>query len=190
VNGRGNSQIHFWDNCSVILDLDLLDDGFYEFSAEVSSIEAPLKGGRVEIEMSIEGYPENLSSIKNENVTLIKNQIVELYKKMHGRTFSNSDTKVEVAYNIYLAALQSYLESPSSNFSQCDSWMDGLMLSDLWSDEELSEARTLNENGDGWNIDWDKIGKFNNFHVDQYGAKRIWTAVMAYMISSFDYLHE
>ena len=81
VNGRGNSQIHFWNNCSVILDLDLIDDGFYEFSAEVSSIEAPLKGGRVEIEMSIEGYPGNLSSIKNENVTLIKKQIVALYKK-------------------------------------------------------------------------------------------------------------
>ncbi len=190
VNGRGNSQIHFWGNCSVILDLDLLDDGFYEFSAEVSSIEAPLKGGRVEIEMSIEGYPENLSSIKNENVTLIKNQIVELYKKMHGRTFSNSDTKVEVAYNIYLAALQSYLESPSSNFSQCDNWKDGLMLSDFWSDEELSEARTLNEQGNGWDINWDKIGKFNTFQEDQYGAKRIWTAVMTYMISSFDYLHE
>ncbi|MFT7527431.1 MAG: hypothetical protein ACI9LY_002586 [Arenicella sp.] len=140
--------------------------------------------------MTKTGYPENLSSIKNENVTLIKKQIVALYQKLHGRTFSNSDTKVEVAYNIYLAALQSYLESPSSNFSQCNNWNDGLLLSDFWSDEELSEARTLNERGDGWNIDWDKIGKFNNFRVDQYGAKRIWTAVMAYMISSFDYLHE
>ena len=64
------------------------------------------------------------------------------------------------------------------------------MLSDFWSDEELSEARTLNENGDGWNIDWEKMNKFNIFYVDQYGAKRIWTAVMAYMISSFDYFHE
>ena len=190
VNGRGNSQIHFWNNCSVILDLDLIDEGFYEFSAEVSSIEAPLKGGRVEIEMSIEGYPENLSSIKNENVTRIKNQIVKLYRKMHGKIYLHSDVKVEVAYNIYLAALQSYLESPNSYFAQCNSWTDGLMLSDFWTDEELSEARTLNERGDGWNIDWDKIGEFNTFQEDPYGAKRIWTAVMAYMISSFDYLHE
>ena len=115
---------------------------------------------------------------------------MKLYRKMHGKIYLHSDVKVEVAYNIYLAALQSYLESPNSYFAQCNSWTDGLMLSDFWTDEELSEARTLNERGDGWNIDWDKIGEFNTFQEDPYGAKRIWTAVMAYMISSFDYLHE
>ena len=190
VNKRGDAGIHFWNNCTASFVAELSEHGSYEFGAKVSSIEAPRKGGRVEVAMKMERVKKNLSSIENENVTRIKNQIVKLYRKMHGEFYSNSDVKIEVAYNIYLAALQSYLESPSSNFSQCDNWKDGLMLSDFWSDEELSEARTLNEQGNGWDINWDKIGEFNTFQEDQYGAKRIWTAVMAYMISSFDYLHE
>ena len=190
VNGRANNEIHFWEDCKVVLNTDSEEQGVYEFSAMVSSIEAPQKGGRIKVEMEIGEDPGSLATIKNENVNLIKKQIVALYKNLHGITYSNSDTKVEVAYNIYLAALQNYLESPSSNFQQCNNWNDGLLLTDFWSDEELSEARTLNELGDGWIIDWEKIRKFNNFRVDQYGAKRIWTAVLAYMISSFDYLHE
>lgn len=190
VNGRGNGRIHFWNNCSIILDLENLDDGYYEFGAEVSSIEAPIKGGRIEIEMSIEEDRENLTAKQNKNVILIKNQIVELYNKMHGKTYSITHAKVETAYNIYLAALQDYLQDPSTHFWQCNSWNDGLMLSDFWTDEELSEARPLNENGDGWIINWDKIAQFNNFAEDRYGAKRVWTAVMAYLISSFDYFHE
>jgi hypothetical protein len=188
--GRSWDSFGFWGNCTLSINLGLIEDGVHEFSAVVSSIEAPKKGGHIEVEMSLGAYSKNLSLLENENVTRIKNQIINLYRKMHGKFYSNSDVKVEVAYNIYLAALQSYQESPSSWFSQCNNWNDGLMLSDFWTDEELSEARTLNEQGNGWDINWDKIGKFNTFQEDQYGAKRIWTAVMAYMISSFDYLHE
>jgi hypothetical protein len=190
VNNRGDAGIHFWNNCTVSLVAELSEHGSYEFGSKVSSIEAPRKGGRVEVAMRIVGVEKTLSSLENENVTRIKNQIVNLYKKMHGKKYSILDAKVEVAYNIYLAALQSYQDNPSSWFSQCNSGNDGLMLADFWTDEELSEARTLNEQGDGWDINWDKIGKFNTFQEDQYGAKRIWTAVMTYMISSFDYLHE
>ena len=59
------------------------------------------------------------------------------------------------------------------------------------SQTELDGFRSLSPNGDWYQEDYEARRVFDDaFRSDPYGSKYAWTAVMMYMLSHYDYLHE
>ena len=102
----------------------------------------------------------------------------------------DSDSVSQV-YEIFTAALAKAPEAHNGIFYQCQISRDGMFYDDNLSQAELDTFRSLNSNGDWYQDDWEARSVFDDdFRSDPYGSKYAWTAVMMYMLSHYDYLHE
>lgn len=177
-------------NGTLSLDLDTQEVGRYQIEASLSGQLAPSREGYVEVVMSIESN-ENVLTTTAPNATAIRNQIGKLFDVLHGSNFGPNSESVTQVYEIFAAALSSVSEAHNGVFYQCIFHRDGLFYDDNLSQSELDTFRYVNEGEDWYQENWDAKRVFEDaFRLDPYGSKYAWTAVMMYMLSHYDYLHE
>ena len=140
--------------------------------------------------MSIEST-ENVLTTTTRNATAIRNQISKLFDVLHGSSFGPNSESVTQVYEIFSAALEKAPEAHNGIFYQCAIFRDGLFYDDNLSQSELDTFRYVNQDNDWYEDNWDTKKAFEDiFRSDPYGSKYAWTAVMMYMLSHYDYLHE
>lgn len=177
-------------NGTLSLDFTAQEAGRYQVDASLSGQLAPSKEGYLEVVISIESK-EDVLTTTTPNATAIRNQISKLFEVLHGNKFTaNSDSVMQV-YEIFAAALARAPEAHNGIFYQCAIWRDGMFYNDNLSQTELDTFRYVNPGKDWYQENWDAKKVFEDvFRADPYGSKYAWTAVMMYMLSHYDYLHE
>ena len=66
-----------------------------------------------------------------------------------------------------------------------------MIFDDFLTQEQLDEFRYVEPGEDWYRDDWRKKEPYESvFRTDTHGSKYAWTAVMMYMLSHYDYLHE
>ena len=124
------------------------------------------------------------------NARLIKQQIAELIQRFHGRTVSIDSVEVQQVYALFAVGLESARLSGRRSLDVCHTYTDGNFLSDLLTPEQLKLARQPTPD-DWWHDDWDYLGPImREWMNDMTGAKRGWVAVIAYLMTHYDYVHE
>ena len=189
--GDGVELLNWWGNCYAEFSIQLTEPGQHTFTAVLSADVPSITGGFAEGEMS--AWSEvPLSEIENSETIQIKRQIGHLYDRLLGEVNETSLDDIDLAYDVYSASRQKWLENPQTNFRACDIWRDGLILKEYLTPEEFNEVQLpQDENNEWFRTDWDKIGKYHDrLYQDEYGAKYSWAAVMALILSNFHYLHE
>jgi hypothetical protein len=182
--------MRFGDSCTVEVDLSVSETGNYTLSAELSAEIPALKGGLAEVSLSINENTDVLSA-DTPNSRAIRNQIVELFDQLHGKRYTTSSTNVTQVYEIFNAALMKGPSAHSGIFHQCNLWNDGLFYDDNLTQKEIATFRTVQPNNDWYSDDWEARRVFEHeFIADPFYSKYAWTAVMMYMLSHYDYLHE
>ncbi len=177
-------------NGTLSLDFTAQEAGRYHVEASLSGQIAPSREGYLEVAMSIESN-ENVLTTTTPNATAIRNQISRLFDVLHGANFGVNSESVTQVYEIFAAALSKASEAHNGMFYQCVLYRDGLIYDDNLSQSELDTFRYVNPGEDWYQENWDAKKVFEDaFRADPYGSKYAWTAVMMYMLSHYDYLHE
>ncbi len=177
-------------NGALSLDFTAQEAGRYQVEASLSGQLAPSREGYLEVVMSIESN-ENVLTTTTPNATAIRNQISKLFDVLHGANFGVNSESVTQVYEIFAAALSKASEAHNGMFYQCVLYRDGLIYDDNLSQSELDTFRYVNPGEDWYQENWDAKKVFEDaFRADPYGSKYAWTAVMMYMLSHYDYLHE
>jgi hypothetical protein len=161
-----------------------------EIVAHVSAQQAPSKPEpvRASIEVVSQG---DILTVSTPNSRLIKQQIVELVHDFHGRTLAPDSAEVQQIYALFAVALETARLSGKQDIDVCHWYTDGNFLSDLLSPSQLLLARRPSPDGDWWQDDWNYLGPVTrSWMVDTNGAKRAWVAVIAYLMTHYDYVHE
>ena len=183
-------DMRFGDSCTVEVDLSVSETGNYTLGAELSAEIPALKGGLAEVSLSINENTDVLSA-DTPNSKAIRNQIVELFDQLHGKRYTTSSTNVTQVYEIFNAALMKGPSAHSGIFHQCNLWNDGLFHDENLTQKEIATFRTVQPNNDWYSDDWEARRVFEHeFIADPFYSKYAWTAVMMYMLSHYDYLHE
>lgn len=186
-NWQGYSNCY---NGILSLDLNTQEVGHYQIEASLSGQLAPSREGYLEVVMSIESN-EDILTATTPNATAIRNQISKLFDVLHGSNFSPNSDSVTRVYEIFAAALSKASEAHSGIFYQCSIYRDGFFYDDNLSQSELDKFRYVNPGVDWYQENWEVKRVFEDaFRADPYGSKYAWTAVMMYMLSHYDYLHE
>ncbi len=185
-----NSSVTFYNQCTMTLSLDLDNTDNFEIIAHLAAQQAPSREQPVQASIEVLSSEEILTA-QTGNALLIKQQIIDLFTKLHGKQYAIDSTQVQQTYSLYVTALASALQSSNNNINNCNVWVDGHFFSDLLTPEQLEVARYPSPNGNHYEIDWDYVSEMTNqITTDNTGAKRAWIAVIAYLLSHYDYLHE
>lgn len=187
----GTELLGWWGNCYAEFSIQLMEPGQHTFTAVLSADVPRSTGGFAEGAMS--AWSEvPLSEIENSATRQIKRQIEHLHDRLLGETNDTSVDDIDLAYDVYLASRQSWLQNPQTNFRACDISRDGLLLKEYLTPEEFAEVQIpQGEHSEWFRTDWNKIGKYHDrLRQDENGAKYAWTAVLALILSNFHYLHE
>jgi hypothetical protein len=168
------------------------ETGKYRLEAVLAGRLMPSKPDFLELAFAVK-TSGTLLSLNTPNAQLIKKQISELYEKLHGtRRALDSDEVIQV-YEIFAAALTAEQESDGSDweFENCSTWKDGYFDWDLLSKEEVESYKSVPPGANWYQDDRNIKGQLlREFTQDPIGTKYAWTAVMMYMLSHYDYLHE
>jgi hypothetical protein len=116
-----------------------------------------------------------------------------LFGRLHGTKISPNSDEAATVYEIFAAALETEQASDGSawEFENCSTHRDGFIWDDLLSEEEIATFREPHPEGNYFLIVWSLLGAFQSeLLADPYSSKYAWTAVMMYMLSHYDYLHE
>ena len=168
------------------------ESGKYRIEAVLAGRLMPSKPDFLELAFAVKTRGPILS-LNTPNAQLIKKQIRELYEKLHGTRHALDSDEVTQVYEIFAAALTAEQESDGSDweFENCNIWKDGYFDWDLLSKEEVESYKSVPPGGDWYRDDWNIKGPLlRKFTQDPIGTKYAWTAVMMYMLSHYDYLHE
>jgi cytochrome c5 len=180
----------FYSECTMRLDLHLDTPIDIEVTAHVSAQQAPSRAEPVRASIEVFSKADILMA-STPNARLIKEQIVELIQRFHGRTVAIDSSEVQQVYSLFAVALESARLSGRGSFNVCHWYTDGNFLSDLLSPEQLKLARQPSPDGDWWRDDWNYLGPvMRDWMNDLTGAKRGWIAVIAYLMTHYDYVHE
>lgn len=185
-----DSNATFFNNCTMTLSLNLDNTDSFEIVAHLAAQQAPSKEQPVQASIEVVSGGDILSA-QTDSAVLIKQQIIDLFAKLHGKAYAIDSTQVQQTYSLFATALTSAVQSSSSNVDNCNIWVDLNFYSDLLTPEELAIARFPSPNGNYYEMDWDVVSDMTNqITTDSTGAKRAWMAVIAYLLSHYDYLHE
>jgi hypothetical protein len=161
-----------------------------EIIAHVSAQQAPSKPEpvRATIEVVSQG---DILTVSSPNSRVIKEQIVALVDDFHGRTLAVDSPEVQQIYALFVVALETARLSGKQQIDVCHWYTDGNFLSDLLPPAQLSLARRPSSDSDWWQDDWNYLGPvMQPWMADTNGAKRAWIAVIAYLMTHYDYVHE
>ena len=177
----------------ISIDFNIIENGKHRIEAVLASRLMPSKPAPLEILLSVKTNTDILKS-DTKNSRLIRQQIVHLFDKLHGTKRALDSDEVQTAFEIYAAALVTEQEADGSDweFENCAVWRDGYFFEDLLTPEQLAAARTINPIHKNWyDWDWKITGPIQRELLsDPLSTKYAWTAVMMYMLSHYDYLHE
>jgi len=179
-------------NGSLSFDMTVTEPGRYIFETLLSSKLAPSLEGYVKVRLAMRGEGDILKAT-TKSAQLIKRQISALFEKLHGTRLAVDSDEITQVYEIFAAALTVAQESDGSEwrFENCKTWDDGYFDWDLLSKEQVESYKSPSPNGDYYEDDWSIKGSLlRPFTQDPLGTKYAWTAVMMYMLSHYDYLHE
>ena len=189
-SGSGVELLGWWGNCYARFTIQLPDTGVYIFTA-VLSADVPSETGGFAEGMMYASSALPLIQINTSSTLKIRQQIRHLYHRLHGNEYDLDSEKIDVAYEVYLAAHTTWLKETRVYFRSCDLSKDGLLLKEYLTPEEFNEVQSPQEGNDYYNTDWGSIGKYHDIlWQDQYGAKYSWASVLALILSNYDYLHE
>ncbi len=175
---------------SVSIELTLEETGAYRIDYVVSAQQAPSLGEPVQASVLIEEAADPLRAT-NQSATALRRQISSLYRDLHGSSHSPESDAVTKVFEIFVAARQASADTYDGTYWGCTLWNDGLIMDELLSEEELATFRYVEPGTNWFQDDWEKRGPFENaLRSDPYHNKYAWTAVMMYMLSHYDYLHE
>jgi hypothetical protein len=151
---------------------------------------APSRNDYLEAGISISATGSPLTA-KTRNIASIRSQIQKLYSSLHGSSHDLYSDAVTQVYEIFVAALSNVDQVHSGTFYQCNIGRDGTFYDDNLTKAEIESFRYTLPGEDWWQENWEIRNVFQNeFRSDLYGTKYAWTAVMMYMLSHYDYLHE
>jgi len=188
-NPQADGSLQCWDG-GVSIELDIIESGRFTIEAIMSAQQAPSKQDPVQAAILVEGLGSALES-STPNAVAIKNQISKLFDILHGSDNSPSSNKVAEVYEIFVAAHSRSSSAHNGIFYQCGLWKDGMIFDDFLTQEQLDEFRYVEPGEDWYRDDWRKKEPYESvFRTDTHGSKYAWTAVMMYMLSHYDYLHE
>lgn len=135
-----------------------------------------------------------LFSIVEENTTpttgknTIKEQIITLFKTLHGKQYAIDDYEVLITYKLFETV---WNDKRKSSLSYCD-FSDATYFDELLDELDLENLDTITEIGQ-WGYKYN-FGALNDilrpFMQDPNYTKNSWLAVMIYMLSHYDYLYE
>ena len=109
----------------------------------------------------------------------------------HGRTLALDSPEVQQIYALFVVALETARLSGKHWVDGCHWWTDGNFWSDLLTPAQLLLARSPSPDGDWWQENWSYLGPvMQPWTADTNGAKRAWIAVIAYLMTHYDYVHE
>jgi hypothetical protein len=116
---------------------------------------------------------------------------VTLFERFHGTQVTIDSPQVQQVYALFVTALQSGRDSGRPYVPHCNHWMDGNFLIDILTPQQLALVRRPADDGDWWWDDHTLLGPImGRLTMDTNGAKRGWVAVIAYLLTHFDYVHE
>jgi hypothetical protein len=172
------------------LDWTFSEGGMHKLEVTMSSQLAPSRNESIKAAISVGAIGDPLTA-KNSNIAAIKQQIQNLYSSLHGTERDASSDAVTQVYEIFIAALSKVHEAHNGRFSQCNLWNDGAFYNDNLTQAEIETFRTSRPGEDWYHDSWEDRRVFEDvFTEDPFGTKYAWTAVMMYMLSHYDYLHE
>ena len=176
---------------SLSLTMTITEPGRYIFESSLSAELAPSLEGYVEVQLAIQAQGDILKAT-TKNATAIKEQISILFERLHGTINEANSEQVMQVYEIFAAALTADQESDEWwGFENCAVYEDGLFDEEIYTAEELASFRTVTSGQDQYNVDWDIKGPLQlRITADPLSSKYAWTAVMMYMLSHYDYVHE
>jgi hypothetical protein len=197
VNGHPEcyQQHQGWSLCfagTLSLDLNITEPGRYVIEAQMSSELAPKREGYLEILLNVSST-ENILTANTPNANTIREQISNLFYNLHGTVRAPNSDEVAEVYELFAAALVAREQSDNSEwrFENCSTWRDGYFIQDVLSPEEIATFRTVEPGKDWYQDDWQVLGPLlREFTSDSLSTKYAWTAVMIYMLTHYDYLHE
>jgi len=179
-------------NGSLSLTMTTTVPGRYNFEASLSAELAPSRAGYVEVQLAMQAKG-NILQATTTNAVAIKEQISMLFERLHGTIKGANSEQVMQVYEIYAAALTAEQESDGSGweFENCDLNRDGFFYEENFTAEEVGSFRITVPGQNWYNYDWDILGPLQQrITADPLSSKYAWTAVMMYMLSHYDYVHE
>jgi hypothetical protein len=177
-------------NGSLLLDWNFTESGNYAVEASMAAQLAPSRNDYLEAGISISATGSPLTA-NTRNIASIRSQIQKLYSSLHGSSHDLYSDAVTQVYEIFVAALSNVDQVHSGTFYQCNIGRDGTFYDDNLTKSEVESFRYTLPGEDWWQENWEIRNVFQNeFRSDLYGTKYAWTAVMMYMLSHYDYLHE
>ena len=177
---------------SLSFDLTITEPGRYTFESSLSAELAPSLEGSVEVQLSVEANSEILTTT-TKNAAAIKNQISILFERLHGTSRAADSEQVMQVYEIFAAALVADQESDDVvwGFENCRIDRDGFFYEENFTVEEVASFAITVPGQNHYSYDWDVLGPLQRrFKSDPLSSKYAWTAVMMYMLSHYDYVHE
>ena len=185
-----NSNATFYSGCTLSLGLNLDAASDMEVIVHLAAQQAPSKPDKVQARIEVVST-ENILTSQNPNALLLRQQIVDLFEKLHGKYYAIDSRQVQQTFALFAAALSIAQQSANSDIGTCPTWTDGNFYVDLLTPEQLARARTPSTKGNYYELDWSYVSGLTSKHMqDSAGVKRAWMAVIAYLLGHYDYLHE
>jgi len=116
-----------------------------------------------------------------------------LFERLHGTSKAADSEQVMQVYEIFAAALVADQELDDSGwgFGDCRFDQDGFFYEENFTLEEVASFAITVPGQNHYNYDWDVLGPLRQRVIsDPLSSKYAWTAVMMYMLSHYDYVHE
>jgi hypothetical protein len=177
-----------------VLNIETSEAGKYIIEASMSSQLTPSQNDYLELSISISA-DEDIFSASTVSASKIRQQISFLFEQLHGTTHKISSDQITLVYEIFATALLNTRNSLGQGwqFGNCELFRDGFFYQENLTAQEMLTLRTIRAGYDSYINDWDWGARqqyHNAFTSDSFGSKYAWTAVMLYMLSHYDYLHE
>jgi hypothetical protein len=177
-------------NGALSIELDIIEAGRFTIESTMSAQQAPSMADSVQAAISVEATG-NVLAASTPNAIAIRTQISKLFDILHGSGNSPSSDEVAKVYEIFVAAHSASGEAHDGIFYQCHLRPDGMIFDDFLTQEQLDEFRYVEPGKDWYQAVYEKRWPYENIFIsDPFGSKYAWTAVMMYMLSHYDYLHE
>ncbi len=184
----GTSDAVSYGQCAIPLALNAQNAGTYEIRARIAGIQAST--GNIKSTLAVLQVGDPLESTAR-GATLIRQKLVELHQKLHGKTYAIDAPEITMAYKLFVETLQ---ERVAANK---DSWLQSSARACTWySDANFFDGLgftgiTKVPRTDGsyeWTTEASNFA--NTLNPDPTFAKQSWIVVMVYLLGHYNFLYE
>lgn len=128
------------------------------------------------------------------NLARIKDQIIRLYSKLHGKKYLSTDYEVKIAYELFTSVWSDKRANSLGGLMECRVTDDATYFQDILEELDLESADSLTELNEEYGerqYNWDRVDNLLRPHLqDPFFTKKAWITVITYMLSHYDYLYE